>query len=254
MAEKIDPRSPRMTWRSLAAAVKATEREFGSDAGWFYYYLYETETERGKWRRSLVRPRGAVAAKLGRFGRGVFRIDRAQWHRDKDFTDKPLLAFKRSPGYLYHLTTPAAYFGIRRDGLQPAGFVGIGTTYETGYGEHSRGGVFLSDAPGVTYWSAMASTKRGEKVLLRTKKRACPVDKPGTEQSTAWLRKKATAYKCASAILPSELEVWDPRGKRWRSVADVRFITLAETVLDEHASARAANPDVPQIVAELLGF
>lgn len=233
-------------WKSLQAAQRATKKTFGDDARFFYFYPSESS-----WRRSIAMPEGAVVMDASpKIGRAV--VQRGGARATLPDEGERLLSAKMKPGFLYHLTTSPAYFGIRDHGLQAGRFPGIGTEIDTGYEEHSRGGIFLTDAAGIEYWLANMQAKSGEKVLLRTRAPKCDVDEHGTRDAREYLRKKTTSYRCTSSIAPEDLEVWDVASKTWLPVPQVEMVTMNEVVSRPGAVRR--NPGARRLRAEALSW
>ena len=132
--------------------------------------------------------------------------------------------FSREPGWLYHSTLEFRLPDIRKGGLDPDAEAGMSPP-EFGYEEHSRGGLFLSDAAGVEYWLNMIyggawvwaekGVKVGKPMLLRVPERKCPIDKPGTQDAKTYLGRNTTSYRCVTSIPPSEIEIYDTATKQW---------------------------------------
>ena len=223
------------SWKSLADAERVTKREYGDDVELFYFYEHN-----GKWKRSLVIPPGAKRLKTDTVGRAVIDVKNARRGSQKDWS------VRSAPGYLYHLTTSPAYLKIRTQGLK-SGLAGGIAVEGSGYEEHSRDGVFMTDAAGIKHWARQQLAKYGERVLLRTKIEGCPIDEPGTREARMGSDKKTTAYKCKKPVPAERLEVFDVKAKAWRPVSDVRLSTTEETILE-----RKRNPSRIEALAQRL--
>lgn len=170
--------------------------------------------------------------------------------------ERGLGGFKRQPNYLYHVTLEWRMPKIAEHGLDPTAESGM--TADTGYEEHAKGHLFLSDAAGVEYWLAMAyagaglwaqrGQRMGRKVLLRVPKRKCTKDEHGTRDATNWLGKRSTAYRCTFHVPPGKIQIWDPADKAWRPLADWREVV--ERPIE--GSARPAT--LSQIKGRLMAY
>jgi hypothetical protein len=133
-------------------------------------------------------------------------------------------------GWLYHATLGFRVPEIRERGLDPEEGSGMADP-ESGYAEHSRGGLFLSDAAGVGYWLSMIyggawvwaekGVKVGRPELLRVRARECPVDEHGSKDASVYLGRKTKSYRCVTAIPPEEIEIYDTAAMEWRPLVTV---------------------------------
>lgn len=129
--------------------------------------------------------------------------------------------------YLFHVTFASALSDIADTGLRAGGGQGMGQQH----GSHTRRGVFLTDADGVSFWVGRAEQWAEHRsddlledelvpVVLRTPSdRDVERDEHGTRDANAdaWI----------SADVPADdLEIWD--GKSWVSVEEYDRLKLRD--------------------------
>lgn len=138
--------------------------------------------------------------------------------------------------YLYHVTFYRNLESISGDGLLPGGGGGMGAS--GGYGEHSRGRVFLTSKSGVGFWYSKCEAwaeNRSDNIfedgMVPVVLRVSPNEEE-EEDELGSSDAAAEAYFTQDGIDPDDIEVWN--GTDWLPVSGWESINLLSALTVEN--------------------